>query len=68
MFATDRPSDLLQAVVRVEGDPRRDLATALDRLVDVAESEALGARLAERKFGYVSEKDRLLLRHAHNAG
>lgn len=29
-----------------------------------AESEALAARLAERKFGYLSEKDRLLLRHA----
>ena len=29
-----------------------------------AESEALGARLDESKFGYLSEKDRLLLRHA----
>jgi hypothetical protein len=29
-----------------------------------AESEALAARLDEPKFGYLSEKDRLLLRHA----
>ncbi len=29
-----------------------------------SESEALAARLDERKFGYLSEKDRLLLRHA----
>jgi hypothetical protein len=29
-----------------------------------AESEALAARLHEPKFGYLSEKDRLLLRHA----
>jgi hypothetical protein len=29
-----------------------------------ADSEALGARLDEHKFGYLSEKDRLLLRHA----
>lgn len=29
-----------------------------------AESEALGMRLDEPKFGYLSEKDRLLLRHA----
>jgi hypothetical protein len=28
------------------------------------ESEALGARLDEPKYGYLSEKDRLLLRHA----
>ena len=29
-----------------------------------AESEALGERLTERKFGYLGKKDRLLLRHA----
>jgi hypothetical protein len=29
-----------------------------------AESEALATRLSEPKFGYLSEKDRLLLRHA----
>jgi hypothetical protein len=29
-----------------------------------AESEALAVRLDERKFGYLSEKDRLLLQHA----
>lgn len=56
-----------------KGDPGhmqwlRDIAdhseTCLEGDGPTAESEALSKRLDERKFGYLSEKDRLLLRHA----
>lgn len=39
-------------------------AVCLEGDGSTAESEALAARLDEPKFGYLSDKDRLLLRHA----